>query len=361
MGGLKISAPNLTTLDLPALEYVQDTIDLTVPSLQTWNGMHTIQIASAMRIMAHNISKLEFLNLSNVDQFSVQFTSPNGSLTLYGTTHGMDLAVFGYNDTVLSFDFEKMGVVVIRGCQFITSPMSQNWTASYLEIAGNPQLETVIANSLLSVGPAGPIENDPTFDPSDAFVVANNDVLRATSFSILDAIQGSLQIFANPQLHDLDPLGNRGAFLSLRNITQNVFISGNISSYETSFHFLQVNNSNICRLSFPSMNDVDVPSSIGGYINITTTSNNFSCLPLETLYLINVVKTDLFYCFTPSGNYFLPQAPVATASPSHKSFTGLSKPTMIGVGIAVAALGFAVSTGVTLYTIKKEELRNGRY
>lgn len=78
-------------------------------------------------------------------------------------------------------------------------------------------------------------------------------------------------------------------------------------------------------------------------MNITTTNASFNCSSMYPFYDLNILKSLVLICVTPTGNYSLPEAisPTSTASPAN---SGMPRKEMIGVGFGVALAALAVSS-----------------
>jgi hypothetical protein len=249
--GFVINADNLTTLDLPLLNQ-SDVVQIYAPALTNWTGTNMLQNVGTIQIDAHNITTLEFWNLSSLGQIRVNFTSAEAAqLTIDGSSnpYAPDVWIFGTNGTYLEVYFKTLRSLVARGCfQIFTSAH----TVGYMEISENPELNLLGVDDINSLGPP-PLtyetDGGATWPPPlagqtdlymdnlypDSLLIVNNQLSKNIYFPSLTTVQGSLQAvngekFVGPPGNEGGLLGSNGfQFPALTNVTDNILIEGYVS------------------------------------------------------------------------------------------------------------------------------------
>lgn len=224
----------ITSLELPLLSDVGDALNLNVPALSSWSGMESLRTVNRLMIPRHNISSLNFPNLTSAVEVSFNFSSPGGSLYLGGTATPAIL-ITGYEDTNFTSDLQKTGTIRVRGCQLIEI---NSVSASSLEISMNSNLEEFHVPNLVSLGPYTEatvhhrdsyawiydIVDVPGASYHDILLIAANPKLIHWGFPNLTTIHGTFEIINNDGLFLYDGLP------MLETVSGNITIDGTIGS-----------------------------------------------------------------------------------------------------------------------------------
>jgi hypothetical protein len=243
--GFIINADNLTTLDLPVLNR-SGVVQVYAPALTNWTGTNMLQNVWVIQIDAHNLTSLEFQNLTSLVQIRVNFTSAEAARLIIDGPNPFapDVWIFGNDKTQLEVWFKTLRSLVARSC-FQIYVLAQ--TVGYMEISENPQLNLLNVSEVNSLGP--PIfaygDGYATWPPPlagqtalymdhlyrDSLLIVNNQLSENISFPSLTTIQGSLQVVnGGVGLPEGGIVGeNEFQFLVLRNVTDSILIQGYVS------------------------------------------------------------------------------------------------------------------------------------
>jgi hypothetical protein len=243
--GFIISADNLTTLDLRLFNR-SGVVQVYAPALTNWTGTNMLQNVWVIQIDAHNLTSLEFLNLSSLVQIRVNFTSAEAArLIIDGPNPSApDVWIFGNDKTQLEVWFKSLRSLVARSCFQIDVDAQ---TVGYMEISENPQLNFLSVSQVNSLGPpvAYEIDGYATWPPPlagqtarymdnlypDSLLIVNNQLSANIYFPGLTTIQGSLQVInGGVGLPGGGIVGeNEFQFPVLRNVTDSILIEGYVS------------------------------------------------------------------------------------------------------------------------------------
>jgi hypothetical protein len=231
---LWLKTNTITTLDLPLLSDVGDSLNINLPALSSWSGMESLRTVYRFMIPYHNISSLSFPNLTSVVEASFNFSSSGGSLYLGGTASPAVL-VTGNDDTNFTSDLQNMGTTRVRGCN-VTRINAVS--ASSLEIAENLNLEEFHVPNLVSLGPyveaitypresyaeIYEIKDAPGASYHDVLLIAGNPRLQYWGFPNLITIHGTFELINN------DGLFLFGGLPVVETVSGNITMAGNMGS-----------------------------------------------------------------------------------------------------------------------------------
>jgi len=206
-----------------------------------------LQNVWVIQIDAHNLTSLEFRNLSSLVQIRVNFTSAEAAqLIIDGSNpYPPDVWIFGNDKTYLEVWLKTLRSLVARSCFQIYVDAQ---TVGYMEISENSQLNFLNVSEVNSLGPpvlAYGIDGYATWPPPlagqtalymvnlypDSLLIVNNQLSENIYFPSLTTIQGSLQVVnGGLGLPEGGIVGeNEFQFPVLRNVTDSILIEGYVS------------------------------------------------------------------------------------------------------------------------------------